>query len=369
MNVTSRPSRPPWLRQILLIAALNTTLSLIFPLLMWSLGIDTAFVALLHDLAISFVYAQVIGTLGQMLFCGFWRHANRLQPAWEWLATTVFFAGVGAAGCLLAASAELALGLVPVSQFGARVGAVLKVCVVLTIPLGIARRFYMSLQSRLEQTELELRDTELAEERASQLATAARLAALESKVQPHFLFNALNSISSLIPQDSRRAERLLERMAALLRFSLDTHPGGLVSLGKETKIVTDYLEIEQARLGQRLRYDVQIPADLLATPVPPLSIQTLVENSIKHAIAPIRAGGQVQVSAEAAQDRVEIRVTDTGPGLPIDNFPPGHGLSNLQARLAHLFGDQAKLTVAGSQGNATMQVTIPRFTAHASISG
>jgi LytS/YehU family sensor histidine kinase len=244
-----------------------------------------------------------------------------------------------------------------------------KVCVVLTVQFGIARIIFMSLRARLEQTELELRDTELAEERATQLATTARLAALESQIQPHFFFNALNSITSLISEDPRRAERLMGRLAALFRFSLDSHSGSLVSLGKETKIVTDYLEIEQARLGERLSYDVQVPPELLDIPVPPFSIQTLVENSIKHAIAPLRAGGNVRIVIEAADDTLAIRVTDTGPGYRMDDIPQGHGLSNLQSRLSHIFGERAKLSAFRDSGTTTTQVTIPRCMAHARISG
>jgi two-component system sensor histidine kinase AlgZ len=362
-------STPSTLRQIMLVVALNSAAALVFPLLMWSIGVSADVASLLRDLAVSFLYSQVVGTLVQFLFCGFWMRASRLKPVWEWIAVTLFFIAVGVAGAFLAESVELVFGWVSLAKFWARFSDVVKVCVVLTVQFGLARRIYMSLRSQLEETALELRETELAEERATQLATAARLAALESKIQPHFLFNALNSISSLIPEDSKRAERLLGRMAALLRFSLDVYPSGLVPLSKETKIVTDYLEIEQSRLGERLRYEVQIPPDLLATEVPPLSIQTLVENSIKHAIAPVRSGGQVLVCAEASDGIVEIRVTDTGPGFLMDNIPPGHGLSNLQARLLHLFGDKAQLSAFTNHGTATIQVTIPRSTANARISG
>lgn len=354
--------------KVIVVATVNTAASLVFPLLMWSLGTDSG-AELRHDFAISFLYSQVIGTLGQILFHRFWKQASQMRAVAEWIAITLFFIGVGTAGAFLSESIELALGWVSPAQFWARFLKVVKVCAVLTVQFGIGRRVYVSLRSRLERTTLELREKELAEQKAMNLITEARFAALESKVQPHFLFNALNSIASLTQEDPQRAEQLLGRLASLLRFSLESHNGGLVDLRREMKIVTDYLEIEQARLGDRLKYEVHVPDDLLDIAVPPLSVQTLVENSIKHAIAPVRAGGHVQVSAECLDRFLDIRVTDTGPGVRVDHLPANHGLSNLQARLGHIFGDQAKLTAAMNHGTSTIQITVPRATSHARISG
>ncbi|MGC2744832.1 MAG: ATP-binding protein, partial [Candidatus Angelobacter sp.] len=103
--------------------------------------------------------------------------------------------------------------------------------------------------------------------------------------------------------------------------------------------------------------------------IPPFSIQTLVENSIKHAIAPLRVGGNVRITVEPAGDTLAIRVSDSGPGFSMDDIPTGHGLSNLQGRLAHIFEGRAKLTAFSDNGRATTQVTIPRSAAHARISG
>lgn len=363
------PSQASISRQILTIVAVNTASALVYPLMVWSVSDSTNAASLLHDFWVSLLYTQVIGTPLLLLFPSVWRKTRRYQPFWEWIALTVFFLSVAAAGCLLAESIELAAGRFAAIKFWPRFWAVLKACMVFTVVFGIMRKVYMSLRAQLEETTLQLRDKELQHAQTMKLATEARLAALESQIQPHFLFNALNSITSLIPVDPQRAERLMARMAALLRFSLDAHSGGLVSLSKETKLVTDYLEIEQARLGERLNYDIQIPAEFMDTPVPPFSIQTLVENSIKHAIAPLRAGGQVRVAVAKDNGMVTIRVTDTGPGFRLDDIPQGHGLSNLQGRLLHIFGERAKLTVSNHNGTTTTQVTIPRSASHARISG
>src|SRR5205814_9913550 len=105
----------------------------------------------------------------------------------------------------------------------------------------------------------------------------ARLSSLESRLRPHFLFNTLNSIMALIPEDAEAAERMTARLAALLRYSLDTTEHRTVSLEQEVKVATEYLEIEKARFGERLNYLIDVPHELLRKEIPPFSLQTLVE--------------------------------------------------------------------------------------------
>ena len=137
--------------------------------------------------------------------------------------------------------------------------------------------------------------------------------------------------------------------AALLRFSLDSNQA-LTPLRREIKIVTDYLEIERARFGDRLKYSIDIPEALLDAGVPPMSIQTLVENCVKHAISPRREGGSIEISAHDSGGQIEIAVADDGPGFTEEGFAEGHGLETLQSRLAAHFGDRAQLTVARRDG-------------------
>jgi LytS/YehU family sensor histidine kinase len=185
--------------------------------------------------------------------------------------------------------------------------------------------------------------SELARERALKLATEARLASLESRIHPHFLFNTLNSISALIHIDPVKADEQLQRLSGLLRFALDSAETPQVALGREVKIVQDYLEIEKTRFGERLRITVSVAEELWGLTVPPLAIQTLVENSVKHVIAPSRAGGEVRVSGEWAAGRLRIVVDDGGPGVAGGALPAGRGLDNLRARLQVLYGDGARL--------------------------
>jgi len=252
------------------------------------------------------------------------------------------------------------LGLGGGEPLSARFTASLRVNTLLTAAIGVAVTLYESQRGRLAAVTLELRTRELERERERKTALEARLSSLESRLHPHFLFNTLNAITELIHENPDRAERTVERLAALLRASLDATERGLVPLAREIELVSDYLEIEKARLGERLSYAVDVAPALAACEVPPLAVQTLVENSIKHAIAPRPGGGRVRVDATAADGRVVVRVWDDGPGFGEDAIRPGHGLENLQSRLAARFGGAGSLSVARQDGGTLASIAIPR---------
>lgn len=194
--------------------------------------------------------------------------------------------------------------------------------------------------------------------RSQQLASEARLASLESRVRPHFLFNALNSAIALIPEDPKRAEDVLERLSALLRYSLDAH-ARVVPLGEELRVVTDYLEIERVRFGDRLAFAIDVPAELHACEVPAFALQTLVENSVKYAVSARKQGARIEVKARRAGDRLHVEITDDGPGFAGEIWLPGHGLDGLRARLDALFGARAKLVAPASDvGGASVRIEI-----------
>ncbi|RPI64663.1 MAG: hypothetical protein EHM50_00320 [Lysobacterales bacterium] len=215
------------------------------------------------------------------------------------------------------------------------------------------------LQDRLNSTETKLRTQKSEYEQALKLASEARLAALEARIHPHFLFNALNTVSSLIPTAPAHAEGLIQRLSALLRSSLDAHQQGLVALHREIKIARDYLEIEQARFGSRLRFAIEMNGDLADKQIPPLTVQTLVENCVKHAVAPARNGAEIRVRAVADGDGVRVEVADTGPGFSPADLPAGHGLDTLRKRLTLLFGDEDPLRIARRGGWTTVAFRAP----------
>lgn len=277
----------------------------------------------------------------------------------QWTVFVVLMVAISGVGSVLGSLIVAALQVEPGMSVAALVERSFKISVIVSLLIGVNEAAFDRLRGQLEDTQLKLKTEELERERALKLASESRLGALESRLHPHFLFNTLNSISSLIPSNPERAERLLERMAALLRFTLESHKSGVVDLGQEMKIAGDYLEIEQARLGARLRYGFETRGDMEGVRLPPLSVQTLVENSIKFAVAPNREGGEIRVFADRRNGSLWVDVADTGPGFILESAPPGHGLDNLRSRLAVLFGESAELTVSQADGWTTVSMKVP----------
>lgn len=290
----------------------------------------------LHGVIASFIYTVCIGSLCTLSGHFIWPLLEGRPRPLRWAGRIISMGMAVAWGTLLALTIITSLGTFRTRDFWATYFANLQFAVFITLSLGGALMIYEYWRAKYEHSELE-------RERALKLATEARLASLESRIHPHFLFNTLNSISSLIHSDPLRADEQLQRLCALLRFSLDASETPLVPLAQEIKIVRDYLDIESTRFGDRLRFSIHIPDALLTQTVPPLSIQTLVENSVKHVIAPRRAGGEVRVTATLSTGLLTIAVADDGPGITAQSVLPGHGLDNLRARLDVLFGHRARL--------------------------
>lgn len=314
---------------------------------------------LLDVLAYALVYSNLV-TLFAVLLIG--RLAKRLAPGKLPLAPAV--AGciivVVPVGCLLVQVLLMAIGVVVPQHFWREYLATLRVSVPLATVFGLGAFLHGSLRDRLQVTERALREKELAEERAKKLAAEARLRSLESRIQPHFLFNTLNSISSLITLDPVRAEQIVGRLAAFLRASLDTSDRSLIPLREELAMTESYIDIEKARYGDKLGGSVDVPAALHEMKVPPMSVQALVENAVKHGITPKVGGGEICVAASAEGDNLRIEVSDSGFGFDLTMVPPGHGLDNLIERLNALFGDKARLNAFRRDGHSVVEMVLPR---------
>jgi two-component system, LytTR family, sensor histidine kinase AlgZ len=238
-----------------------------------------------------------------------------------------------------------ALGVADPADLGVELSTAMRFNLALSLVVGGSAFVYEALRGRLSETEGELRHRELAEARALALATEARLAALAARIHPHFLFNTLNSIAALIPEDPARAERMVERLSALLRALLEGSSRPLISLREELETADEYLEIEKVRFGERLSWLIDVPAELHHTVMPPLALQTLLENSVKHGVAARREPVSIRVTGRHEHDQMVLVVADDGPGFDGPPFPEGHGLDVLRSRLAVLFGPRGTLTV------------------------
>jgi two-component system, LytTR family, sensor kinase len=202
-------------------------------------------------------------------------------------------------------------------------------------------------------------------ERLAAGLTEARLQALKMQLQPHFLFNTLNAISALIPAEAQPARRMVARLGDLLRIALEHEETQEVTLREEIAFLEPYLEIEQARLGDRLTVDMQIAPETLDVRVPHLLLQPLVENAIRHGIAPRIEPGNVAISTALTADQrfLELQIRDDGPGVEGTRHArtrKGVGLANVQSRLEQLYGPDHRFALANHpDGGVIVSIALP----------
>lgn len=314
---------------------------------------------LLRILVFSLFYANLTGFLGLLILGGLAGKLVRNPPMIPLVVSVILV--ITPLGCLLAETLQMLIGLVVPRQFWREYLHTLRVAMPLAIVFGTGAIVHASLRERVQSMEEKLREKEVAEERARKLAAEARLRSLEAQIHPHFLFNTLNSISSLIGVNPARAEHIVGRLAALLRASLDASGQPLIPLQRELAMVESYLDIERARFGDKLRSSIAVPTDLESAKVPPMSVQSLVENAVKYGITPQSDGGEVVVAVAAENGNLRIEIRDTGPGFDLSAVPAGHGLDNLVSRLNALFGVKARLNVLRRDGNSVVEMVLPRL--------
>jgi sensor histidine kinase YesM len=314
---------------------------------------------LLHVLVYGLVYANLTGGLGVLVIGGmFGRLALRKFPPIPLVSVSIVV--LAALGCLLAQTLLMEIGVVVPQHFWPEYLHTLRVAMPLAVVFGLGALVHGSLRGRVQFMEAKVHEKEVTEERTQKLAAEARLRSLESRIHPHFLFNALNSISSLIAVNPARAEQMVGRLAALLRASLDASNRQLIPLSEELVIVESYMDIEKARFGDKLRGSVRVPVELQDAQVPPMSVQSLVENAVKHGITPQSGGGEILVTASLENGSLRVAVRDSGLGFDLATVCAGHGLDNLVGRLDALFGANSRLNVFRQDGYSVVEMVLPR---------
>jgi sensor histidine kinase YesM len=309
--------------------------------------------------AIALISSTMIGTAAALVLPPMAHRLSARSPTAAWLGIAAALTAIAVPGSLLSGALAQAFGLVERSSFWAVQREGFGITLVMTLTIGIGISIHERTRARLDEAREKLRAQELEAERARRLAADARLASLESRLHPHFLFNAIAAISGEIREAPEHAERLLGEFADLLRASLDSSGRHVVPLRDEVAVVQAYLEIEKARLGERLRVKLDVPDELEAWPVPPFALHTLVQNSVKHVAAARPEGAEIRVSARRHGERLELSVWDDGPGIDPSDFPPGHGLDTLRSRLAVLFGAQAGLDARRQEGGGQVTMALP----------
>lgn len=301
------------------------------------------------------IYSGAIAVASALMLPWVERGETHLTPIARRVVVAITFVGIAALGALAAGGVVLATGLVPTERSRS----------VMTAGLGIALLVALLLfthemgRERRARAERALEEEADRRHRAERLATEARLASLESRLQPHFLRNALNTISQHIVADPPRAEQLLDQLAGLLGGSLERTARRTVPLREEIKMVWDYLDIERAQLGERLRWDLQLLRELHGCEIPPFSLQSLVHNSVKHVAARRAEGADIRLEGGLRDGQLVLSVWDDGPGFDLARAPKGHGLDTLRLQLATLYGDRAGLEVRREDGGTRVMMWLP----------
>jgi sensor histidine kinase YesM len=259
------------------------------------------------------------------------------------------------AACVVAALTRYAIGATPASEGAAFMLLVFMSWLGAASILVTGYVFYLRTQAAQEEARVaELRRGAL---ETQQLATRLRL--LQAQVEPHFLFNTLSNVRRLCQSDAAAGRAMLGQLARYLRAALPRMREQETTLAEEIDLIEAYLGVHRIRMGARLQTSIDAPAPLLAARVPPMMLATLVENAIKHGIAPLAEGGSIRVSAQRSGDALALTVADTGRGLSAASGS-GVGLANIRARLATLYGERASLRLEGNSPRGVVAIiTLP----------
>ncbi len=332
----------------------------------------------LNGIASASQYVQMVGPAGERVT---WQHAltSSLASAWLWVPLTLLALWLAhryplGRGYLLPRVGLHLLSVLVVVVFRALAVLVLNPIVgwypaappplpellltsaqnnvfLYSLVIGVAHAAHYATESRR-------RDEQLAE---------ARLLTLKAQIQPHFLSNTLNTIALMVRESPPDAERLIARLSELFRHALEGATVHEVGLGDELRFAAAYLEIESARLEDRLRVEWEIDPSALGARVPHLILQPLVENAVRHGIAPRSAAGRLRVAARREDGKVRMQVEDDGVGLPGDGpAAAGVGLANVRARLAALYGSAGELVLAPTPGGGVTATLVVPYREHTS---
>jgi hypothetical protein len=315
------------------------------------------------------VYAVCIVILTQMMIAAgrygltYWLRQNSPEnpdnlerwPAWRLMAPWVvvsavvgYFAGTGIGDMITRPHVTLAAS--------ERMTHMLLLGVIIAITIAVGITYLIYVQGRMASMEFQT-------QKAIRLAAENQLKLLESQLEPHMLFNTLANLRALIGRDPTRAQGMLDHLIAYLRATLEASRTGAHPLASEFERIEDYLELMQIRMGARLHIHLDLPGELAGLPVPPLLLQPLVENSIKHGLEPKVKGGRIEVSASRRDGLLLLNVRDTGAGLsPLARPGSNFGLQHIRERLQTLYGDVGRLDLVpatDADGGTLATVTIP----------
>jgi sensor histidine kinase YesM len=225
--------------------------------------------------------------------------------------------------------------------------------------IAISGTVFFMFYWRMESIRADLQSERRRAAEALQSETSAKLALLQAQIEPHFLFNTLANAQSVIESDPKTAKLILEHLNQYLRVSLGRTRRASSTLEDEINLVSALLAISALRLGDRLHYSISVPEELKTALLPPLMLQPLVENALKHGIEPAVTGGDIRIEARRESDALYLLVTDTGIGLNASS-PEGVGLANVRGRLSSLYGERGRLALYNQNPHGVVaEITMP----------
>ncbi|WP_174997274.1 sensor histidine kinase [Pandoraea iniqua] len=338
---------PTFFRELVGVLLFNTAIALILKLIGFG-----------GTLWQNFVFSQCIGITITVLIDGgrraIWRNGE--PPIVPFLLLVAFGCSAGLVGGITLGTVLLGLPLTLWRPLNGHTTPIVLLIALLATGVGT---YHGWSRARMAQLKASAAQQALRESAAEKQLVRAQLQTLQAQLEPHFLFNVLANLDSLIASDPARARVLLGHMNRFLRSSLAATRAETISLADEFALLDALLAIQQVRFGERLHYSLDLPDDCRARRVPPMLVQPLVENAIKHGIERQSRGGTVRVSAHSEVDEtgtsfVVLQVSDDGAGFAtapapsVPHDPSGHGigLTNIRERLRVLYGDAARLTLA-----------------------
>jgi len=322
-----------WRKKLLMVLLFNTVIALLLTGLFRS------------SFIINFLFSQCIGLSIfslQFVLLQFSRLNSALRG--QWVVTVVAIFAGSVAGTVLAL---MLVGYDPLVLLNAQ-GAQVMQPIFIGLFFGVVISYFFYTQARMEEVMVQVKDEENKRLRSERQLTESRLKLMQAQIEPHFLFNTLANITSLVDSDSGKAKTMLADLNSYLRAALARTRDGETTLGEEINTVKAYLSIIKTRMSERLDYEILVSEDLYNRHLPPLLLQPLVENAVIHGLEPKIQGGRLTVNGYQKNQLLYLEVNDSGVGLA-DFSGEGVGMGNVRSRLKQLFGDKAQLNIRENQ--------------------
>ncbi len=301
-------------------------------------------------------YALLAMGLSAAMGVGIWRMSATLPPDWRSPRFYVIHLVSLAIFCIVYATSWIWIDVLQGRLVAALQQLPSSPVLLWNILMGIWLYLMIAASAYAIRGHQRLRAQEAAAAEARLLTERAQLAALRAQVNPHFLFNALHSIGALVSINPALADRALERLGDMLRYALSADDEVLLS--QEWRFTSDYIALEELRLGDRLRVHAHVDDRAVSVLVPPLILQPLVENAVRHGIANRPQGGELHITARIDGDELRLEVTNDGGGVG-EGHGNGFGLDSVRRRLAALYGERASVHVERAQPGFAVRIAVP----------